>query len=498
MFNQQAKGELSVNAKVSLSQKVSKGVVWVTAADICSKILNLTSAIILARLLDPQDFGLMATAMAVISFSQGTTITGFDSALIQRQDRPEDFLNVAWTIEFIRCFILFLILFLAAPLFSIFFDEFRITGVLKIIALSFIFQGLRNIGVIYFKKNLDFSKQFVLEAAPMLVNIITVVPLAVILKNIWALVWANLISSIASCLISYLLHPYRPRLDFEIQKFKELFNFGKWILGASIIVILREQGITMLIGKIFGMSILGFYNRAGIFSAALFQQLNEIVWKVGYPTYSQLQSDHVKLKQIFMNTLQILTFVGMPMAGGLFVLGRDFTILFLTEKWISIVPLLQIFSLQALITFINTPASILFQASGRPFINVKISVFGLIILIIMVYPLSMRWGVIGAMYSLFLSILLVSPAIWLKAIKIAGCDYFEFSKPILISLANTIIMMSIIYIIKEFLFIQVGFIQFFILIIVGIAVYCFVAYLFERFLDYDIFASVKERVVALR
>lgn len=498
MSKQQTKGKLSANASISLSQKVSKGVVWVTAADICAKVLHLTSAIILARLLVPQDFGLMATAMAIISFSQGTTLTGFDSALIQRQDRPEDFLNAAWTIELIRCLILFLILFLAAPLFSIFFDEFRITGVLRVIALSFIFQGLRNIGVIYFRKNLDFSKQFIFETAPLLVNIITVVPLAFFFKNVWALVWANLASSIASCLISYLLHPYRPRLDFEIYKVKELFNFGKWILGASIIVILREQGITMFIGKALGMSILGFYNRAGIFSATLFQQLNEIVWKVGYPTYSQLQSDHAKLKQVFLNTLQTLTFVGIPMAGGLFVLSRDFTILFLTEKWLSIVPLLQIFSLQALITFINTPASILFQASGRPFINAKISVFGLIILAIMVYPLSMRWGVIGTLYSLFLSILLVSPAVWLKAIKIAGCNYFEFSKPVLISLANTIIMMGVIYLMRKYLFIQVGFFQFFSLIIVGIAVYCSVAYFFRRFLDYDIFALIKERIVALR
>ncbi|MFH1634925.1 MAG: lipopolysaccharide biosynthesis protein, partial [Chloroflexota bacterium] len=336
---------LDTKTDSSLSRKVSKGALWVTAASISARALNLVSAIILARLLAPEDFGLMAIAMAIIAFSQGTTQTGFESALIQKQEKPEDFLDTAWTFELARYLILFLIIFLAAPLFASFFKEPRAVAILRVISLSLVFQGLRNIGVVYFRKNLDFHKQFVLEIVPVMANICVVIPLAFSLRNVWALVWASLTTSFATCCISYVMHQYRPRLDFNIKRAKNLFNFGKWILGASIIVMIRDQGMTMFVGKFLGIPILGFFNRAGVFSTMIFQQISEIVWKVGYPAYSQLQQHPERFKQAYLKTLRLLTFIGIPMAGGLFVLSYDFVHLFLTDKWLPVVPLMQLLCL---------------------------------------------------------------------------------------------------------------------------------------------------------
>ena len=326
---------LDIRTNSSLSRKVSKGALWVTAASICARGLNVISAIILARLLAPEDFGLMAIAMAIVAFSQGTTQTGFEAALIQKQERPDDFLNTAWTFELARYLILFFVIFLAAPLLASFFKEPRAVAILRVISLSLVFQGLRNIGVVYFRKNLDFHKQFVLEVVPVIAYISVVIPLAFSLRNVWALVWGSLTTGMATCLISYVMHPYKPRLDFSIKRARNLFNFGKWILGTSILVMIREQGMTMFVGKFLGIPILGFYNRAGAFSKTIFQQVSEVVWKVGYPAYSQLQIDPDRFKRAYLQTLQILTFVGIPMAGGLFVLSGDFVHLFLTNGFPS-------------------------------------------------------------------------------------------------------------------------------------------------------------------
>ena len=482
----------------SLSKKVSKGALWVTAASISARALNLVCAIILARLLAPEDFGLMAIAMAIIAFSQSTTQTGFESALIQKQERPEDFLNTAWTFELARYLILFLIIFFAAPLFASFFNEPRAVAILRVISLSLVFQGLRNIGVVYFRKNLDFKKQFVMEIVPLMAYTCVVIPLAFSLRNVWALVWGSLTTGVAICLISYVMHPYRPRLDFSIKRARNLFNFGKWILGSSIVVMVRNQGMTMFVGKFVGIPMLGFYEQATVFSTKLFQQVSEVVWKVGYPAYSQLQIDPDRFKRTYLKTLRLLTFIGIPMAGGLFVLSRDFVHLFLTDKWLPIVPLMQILCLQAMLGFINTPASIAFQASGRPSIGTKISMLGVIILVIIVYPLSSRWGMTGTVFSLFLSALLTSPIVWYMVIRIVKCSVSEFAKPVLFPLINTGIMVTIISIIKKYVLTYINLANFVGLIFVGVTIYFVIAYFFDRCVSYGIYRLVMERVDSLK
>ncbi len=481
-----------------LSQKVTKGALWVTVSGIGSKGLGLISSIILARLLLPSDYGLLAIATAIVSMMQGLTTTGFGSALIQKQEKPEEFLNTAWTFELAKYFTLFLILFFLAPLFALFFKEPAAIAVLRVISFSLIFQGLTNIGIIYFRKKLDFKRQFVFNIVPQIIYIIVVIPLAFILRNAWALVWASVVRGLVVCVISYIMHPYRPHLDFNINKAKELFNFGKWILGNSIIVIIRNQGITMFVGKFLGIPILGFFNRAGAFSTGLFQQLTGIIWQVGYPAYSQLQKVTVRLKRAYLLTLKLLTFLGLPMAGGLLILSWNFTHLFLTDKWISIVPVIQVLCLSAMIGFITTPAGVMFQAIGRPSIGTKISAVGAIILAITIYPLSLKWGITGTAVSILLSTLITLPVHCYMAIKIVRCSVWEFIKPILLAMVNTGIMMIGVFGVKNYLFVKIGFVQFFSLVIGGAAIYFIVAYFFDRCSDYEIYKLIKEKIIVLK
>ena len=159
---------------------------------------------------------------------------------------------------------------------------------------------------------------------------------------------------------------------------------------------------------------------------------------------------------------------------------------------------MQILCLQAILNFINTPAGIAFQAVGRPSIGVKISTLGVIILAIIVYPLSSRWGATGAVASLFLSALLTSPIVWYMAIKVMRCTLGEFFKPVLISLINTGIMVSGIFLIKNSICMQVSFIGFFGLILMGIGTYIAVAFCFDRCLNYGSYRLIRERVSVLR
>src|SRR5688572_4865528 len=480
-------------ARSLIPRKIARGVLWATVTSISAKVATLVSAVILARLLDPSDFGLLALGTALITISQYATQTGFESAIIQRQDRPEELLNAAWTFELLRSLILFTIVFTAAPFLSSFFEDPRAVGVIRAVGLTILLQGLRNIGAVYFRKHFDFHKQFVLEVGPLVVYAPLVIALAFYLRNVWAMVWANLTASLLACVLTYAMHPYRPRLDFSLKKAASLFHFGKWILCNSILVMARDQGTSVFVGKVLGIPALGFLNRADAFSSSIFQQIHDIAWKVGYPAYSHMQTSPRQFKAAYLKTLHLLTLVGLPMAVGVLVLSEDFVHLILTDKWSPIVPLMQLLCLQAVLYFINTPGVVAFQASGKPAFVAKMSLFGILVLAAMIYPLSSRYGVTGVVAALCVSALAPSPLIWAASMRLVGCSFMEWLKPIGCSLVSTGAMVIAIVLVKTFMA-QVDIVEFFALMAVGAVVYSAATLLIDRSAKQEIAAYLKATI----
>jgi O-antigen/teichoic acid export membrane protein len=283
-----------------------------------------------------------------------------------------------------------------------------------------------------------------------------------------------------TCLLSYAMHRYRPRPDFDLEKAATLFRFGRWILGNSLLMMARDQGTTIFVGKFLGIPALGFLNRADAFSTALFQQLSDVAWKVGYPAYSHLHRSPAEFKSAYLKTLHLLTLFGLPMAGGLFVLSTDFVHVVLTDKWLPIVPAIEVLCLQAVATFINTPALVAFSAAGKPAFVATISLVGIAILAVLVYPLASRFGVTGVAAALCISTLLPSPVLWGGAMKLVGCSFAEWLKPIGFSVISTGAMVIAIVLIKTYVLVQVEMTGFFVLIGVGACVYAAATLLVDR------------------
>jgi len=486
--------EARAAARSLIPRKIARGVLWATVTSISAKVATLVSAVILARLLDPSDFGLLALGTALITISQYATQTGFESAIIQRQDKPEEFLDAAWTFELLRCSILYVVVFAAAPLVGFIFEEPRAVAVIRAVGLTILLQGLRNIGAVYFRKHFDFHKQFALEVGPLLLYAPLVVILALYLRNVWALVWANLAASLLACVLTYAMHAYRPRLDFSLNKAARLFHFGKWVLGNSILVMARDQGTTLFVGKVLGIPALGFLNRADAFSNSIFQQFQDIAWKVGYPAYSHMQSSPREFKAAYLKTLHLMTLIGLPMAVGTLVLSGDFVHLILTDRWLPIVPLMQLLCLQAVLYFINTPGLVAFQAFGRPAFVATMSLFGLLVLAVVIYPLSSRYGVNGVVGALCTSALVPSPFIWGASMRLVGCSFMEWLKPIGCSLISTGAMVIAIVLIKTYVMIEVDMGEFFGLIGLGVVVYAAATLLIDRSAKQEIAAYLKAAI----
>ena len=209
------------------------------------------------------------------TFSQ----TGFQTALIQKKQDTASFLNTAWTVSGIRAILLFVILFTTAPSISKFFNSPDAVWVIRIIALSIIFTGFRNIGLLYFQKELQFNKLFFYEFFSTLIDLCIAISLALILRNVWALVWAGLAGQFARLILSYVVHSYRPRLRFDKGEFTELFGFGKWVFASSIMIFIATQGDDVIVGKILGIAALGFYQMAYTFSNLPATEIAQVISK---------------------------------------------------------------------------------------------------------------------------------------------------------------------------------------------------------------------------
>lgn len=379
----------------SLSQRVVQAGFWAFALRIVDRLFSLTRAIVLARVLSPDDFGLFGIALLALSALETFTQTGFQAALIQRKEDVRPYLDTAWTVQAIRGVALAIILFGIAPYVAIFFGEPNAAPLLRVLGLSMVFQGLTNIGVVFFQKELEFHKQFIYMFSGTLADFGVAIPAALILHNAWALIFGLLAGNLVRMIASYFVHPYRPRFRLERAKARELYTFGKWILGSSILVFLVTQGDDILVGKLLGATMLGFYQMAYRISNMPATEITHVISQVTFPAYSKLQDNIPKLREAYLKTLQLTAFISIPLAGGIFILAPDFTKIFLGEQWMPMVPAMQVLCLFGAIRSINATFGSLYQVVGQPFVLTKVSLAQLCFLALIVYPLTVGGGIYG-------------------------------------------------------------------------------------------------------
>ena len=478
----------------TLSQRVVKGGFWVFFLRIVNRGFSLIRLIILARILSPNDFGLMGIALLTMSTLETFSQTGFQAALIQKKEDIESYLDSAWTVLILRGFVLFVILYFIAPYAAVFFNTPEAKPIIRVIGFSILFQAFTNIGITYFKKELEFNKEFIYQFSGTLADFIVAVTAVLILKNVWALVLGLLAGNIARCFVSYLIHPYRPHLSKDLGKAKELFGFGKWIMGSSILVFLVTQGDDIFVGKILGTTALGFYQLAYRISNMPATEITHVISQVTFPAYSKLQDNIPKLREAYLKVLQVTTFLSFPIAGLIFILAPDFTKIFLGEKWMPMVPAMQVLVFAGLIRSIMATTGPIFKAVGKPKIETRWQIVRLVVIAILIYPFTVRLGIVGASIIIFLSTFISTIGFSYMVIRITNCKLNEFVKIINFPLINGLIMVSIVTLLKEY-FNNVGIWEFFLLTSVGILTTIIITYFFDKFLGYKMQSLIRSSVI---
>jgi O-antigen/teichoic acid export membrane protein len=478
---------------VSLSQKVIRGGAWVFTLNFVTRGLGFIRTVILARLLLPSDFGLVGIALIATSALLTFSGTGFATALIQKKSGISDYLNTAWCVEAIRGIILAFILFLLAPPIATFFNNPEAKPVIQVMAIAMALGGFTNVGIIYFQKELQFEKLFIYSLSTEIATLAVSISLAFILRNVWALVYGTLVGVTTKLILSYVLHPFRPSFKFDFDKAKELFRFGKWLLGSGILAFLITQGDDIFVGKLLGIAALGFYTMAYRLSNLPATEITHVISQVTFPAYSKLQDNIPKLRESYLKVLQLTAFLSFPITGLIFVLAPDFTMIFLGEKWMPMVPAMRALVVWGLIRSIGACTGPLFQAVGKPDLVFKMQFVRLILLIIIIYPLTKEYGILGTSIAVALTGLFTRPITDYLVIKIIKCHLWEFGKLIALPMLGIAIMSSTLFASKFFIFDSIGLFSFFALIVIGLIVYFSTATVFDWLFGYNIRVTIQNQ-----
>ena len=347
-----------------LKARVIKGASWTLSIRVFVNGIALLSQLILARLLMPEDFGLIAIAGSVAAILEVLGSFGFDLALIQRQTTNRDYYDSAWTLSLITAALISVLLVVLAGPTAAFFGDPRIEAIVYVFAATSFVKGFTNIGVVAFQKELRFDREFLYLVTQKLSSFLVAIPLAVIFKSYWALVIGIAAYWTAGVLLSYLLHPYRPRLC--LTKCRQLLTFSRWLVINNVLTWVNNSGVAVIISRLTGIHEVGLYTISKQLAQVTARELVGPVGRAVYPGLAKVSGDHDRLRRGFLLSLSLLALTVFPAALGLAAVAEPLVIAFLGPKWAAAAPVLEILAIAGAVFVIQGNLESVFIAAGRP------------------------------------------------------------------------------------------------------------------------------------
>lgn len=400
--------------------------------------------IVLARLLVPEQFGTIAIVMVFISLAQVFVQSGFNTALIQKKDADEVDFSSIFFLSLGIAGMLYLVIFFCAPFVSSFYDDEILTPVLRVLSLILFTGAFNSIQNAYVSKNMMFKKLFKSSFGAIVISGTLGIIAAYKGFGIWALVIQQLSNQISICIIMWFTVKWRPIFVFSFQKVKGLFSFGSKLLISQIINVLYMDLRTLIIGKVYTKSTLGFYNRGQQFPKLVVTNIDGSIQSVMLPTLSSYQDNKNKAKEIMRRAIKSSSFLLFPMMIGMAVVAEPLVTIVLKEKWLPAVPFLQIFCFSYALMPIHTANLQAINAMGRSDIFLKLEItkkiVGLIILFISI-PFGVFYMAIGSALSSVISTFINA----YPNKKLLNYSYLEQWKDLIPSLLISLVMGGIVY-----------------------------------------------------
>ncbi|WP_164886653.1 lipopolysaccharide biosynthesis protein [Piscinibacter defluvii] len=390
----------------SVQRKMASGAIWMVLFKLVERSLGLISTLILARLLVPADFGIVAMAISFIAMAELLTAFGFDYAIIQTKDATESHFNTAWTCNvLLNLGVTALTLAMAWPI-AHFYGKPEVVWVVCALAFGPLIAGAENIGVVAFRKELDFKREFRFQVSRKLIGFMVTVPLAFWLRSYWALVAGMLTSKIAGTAMSYMMHPFRPR--FEMTRFRELFHFSRWLLFISLVNFLKERVSDFFIGRMHGPAALGSYNIAYELANLPTTEIGAPINRALLPGFAKLTTSD-EVSDAYSLAVGVLAILALPAAAIIFSVAPFLVPVILGAKWLSAVPLMQVLAFNGALLLFHSSISAVLLGRGFAMRVGASNATHVGLLVVLLTVLSSQFGVVGAAYAALGASILATP-----------------------------------------------------------------------------------------
>lgn len=485
--------QLSSAPLKNIPRETIRGTFWGYLSFASGKFLNFIATLVLARLLVPEQFGLVAYCTIVIQYLDIINTAGINSALIARKEKLEEATNAALVINFIMGLVSFGVAWLIAPLIADFFHEEKITDLFRLLALVLPLDGFGLVPDALIQRNLRFRDRLIPDISRNILKGLTSIILAFLGWGPWSLIWGQIAGSVIGGVLSWILAGWRPSLKFDWRTTREMMSYGTHIIVVGFAGALRANIDYIIVGRVLGAAALGLYTMAYRIPELAIRSLNDVVARILFPLLSRTQSDLDTLRTFYLNYIRYVSLFSFSIGTGLALTSNLFVDKLMSSKWEPAVIPMSLISVALAVASVGHAPGVLYKSINRPEILSWTSVVKLPFIIALLIFCS-RWGINGvAIGQIIFAVFSVSLDSFVVG-RIINLKFVEFANALAPSVLSSGIMALAVGLIR-ILFEPSGWLGLGIEVIGGIIVFVATLMLFSRDTVVQITSTLRKDVV---
>jgi O-antigen/teichoic acid export membrane protein len=389
-------------ATPSVSSRVAKGTGWVVAWRIASRNLGLLSTLILVRLLKPEDFGLVTLAAGFTNSVELLSTIGVQDALVREAAPTRDMYDTAFSINLLRGLLTALIIVAIAWPTADFFGDARLINVMLALAVSMFFSGFTNIGIVDFRRDFEFHKEFNLSVVSRTVMVVSTIGFALIWRSYWALVFGLTMNRLAGLAQSYIMSPFRPRLS--LRSWHRLIGFSSWTWLQTMLSQIKERGDSVIIGRVLGTAQFGVFSIGYELGALPVTEVVEPLGRTLFSGFAVLHRDDSSPTKLYLGAVEVAIMLILPAGIGISMVADPMVRFVLGAQWLTAVPVIQIIAISSTVSIFGYFSGTFLTAGGKVRDSFLLSSVSVAIRVPLMIALAYFWGLAGAAVAVAISL----------------------------------------------------------------------------------------------